>query len=192
MKNWCYIDIPTWQDYQAQFQKFVLDQVGHSSQVYNYISAEDFKQGCPDLAHLLETQLGELERLIIFKMDQNSMQKLNDCFIHVDSGIHPARLNWPVLNPTSVITRTFEIISPNYRPTKHIINPPYKDYIEIYDPAHCKEIDSVCFDQPTVFNVFKPHSMFVNGDAWPRVMASFNFRDPAVLAKYLEEDPEKS
>jgi hypothetical protein len=29
--------------------------------------------------------------------------------------------------------------------------------------------------------------MFVNGDQWPRVMASFNFHDPEVLAKYLEE-----
>lgn len=192
MKNWCRLDIPGWQNHQTQFQEFVLSRVGHSNRVYNYILAEDFKQGCPDLAHLMETQLGELERLIIFKMDHDSMQKLNDLFIHVDSGIHPARLNWPVLNPTSVITRTFEIISPDYQPTQHIINPPYKDYINKYDPAHCTEVDSVCFDQPTVFNIFRPHGMFINGDAWPRVMASFNFRDPAVLAKYLEEDPEKS
>jgi hypothetical protein len=92
-----------------------------------------------------------------------------------------------VLNPASVITRTFETADQNYQPARHLINPPYKDYIDIYDPAHCTEIDSVCFDQPTVFNVLKPHGMFINGDAWPRVMCSFNFYDPGVLAKYLEE-----
>jgi hypothetical protein len=122
-----------------------------------------------------------------FDLKTAKQQKLDNLFIHVDSGIHPARLNWPVLNPDSVITRTFEVASQDYQPTKHFINPPYKDYIDKYDPAHCREVDSVCFDQPTVFNIFKPHGMFVNGDVWPRVMASFNFRDPAVLVKYLEE-----
>jgi hypothetical protein len=125
---------------------------------------------------------------MIFKMDQLKMQTvLGPRFIHRDSGIQPGRLNWPVLNPASVITRTFETADQNYQPARHLINPPYKDYIDIYDPAHCTEIDSVCFDQPTVFNVLKPHGMFINGDAWPRVMCSFNFYDPGVLAKYLEE-----
>jgi len=187
MKNWCYINIPGWQDHHAQLREFVLDKVGNSSQIYNYISIKDFRSGCAALSHLLETHIGELERLLIFKMDHDSMQKLNDSFIHVDSGIHPARLNCPVLNPSSVITRIFEPTTQNYQPTRHFFNPPYKDYIDRYDPAHCKEVDSVCFDQPTVFNIFKPHSMFVNGNAWPRIMASFNFQDPTVLAKYLEE-----
>lgn len=187
MKNWCRLDIPGWQDHQTQFQEFVLGCVGKSNQLYNYISAENFKKSCPNLAQLLEIQIGTIERLMIFKMDQHQMQKLGPRFIHVDSGCQPGRLNWPVLNPSSVITRTFEPIDLNYQPTRHFINPPYKDYIDIYDPAHCTEIDAVCFDQPTVFNVLKPHSMFVNGDAWPRVMCSFNFHDPNVLKKYLEE-----
>lgn len=187
MKNWCRIDIPGWQDCQTQFQQFVLDRVGNSDKLYNYISAEDFKKSCPDLALLLETHVGTIQRLMIFKMDQHAMQKLGLQFIHQDRGIQPGRLNWPVLNPDSVITRTFEPTSPDYQPTRHMFNPPFKDYIDIYHPAHCTEIDSVCFDQPTVFNVFKPHGMFVNGTAWPRVMASFNFDDPDVLAKYLEE-----
>lgn len=187
MKNWCHIDMPDWQHHQAQFQQFVLDQVSNSYQLYNYIPMEDFNKSCPALARLIETQIGTIERLIIFKMDQYKMQKLGPQFIHQDSGQQTGRLNWPVLNPASVITRTFEPIDHTYQPTRHFINPPYKDYIDIYDPAYCKEIDSVCFDQPTVFNVLKPHGMFVNGDAWPRVMASFNFHNPAVLAKYLEE-----
>jgi hypothetical protein len=187
MKNWCRIDIPGWQEHQAQLQQCVLAKVRNSKQVYNYISLEDFRSECAALAHLLETQFGELERLVIFKMDHDSMQRLKDRAIHVDSGPKPARLNWPVLNPASVITKTFEPTSQNYQPTRHLINPPYKDYIDIYDPAHCKQVDSVCVDQPTVFNIRKPHGMFVNGDVWPRVMASFNFQDPAVLVKYLEE-----
>ena len=193
MKNWCYIDIPGWQDHQAQFQKFVLDRVGHSDQVYNYISAEDFRQSCRGLAALLESQIGILERLMIFKMTRDKMTtRLESNLIHVDSGEQTARLNWPVLNPASVITRTFEIKDKNYQPDRHVIDPPFKSYIDIYDPLFCKEIDSVCFDRPTVFNVFKPHGMFTNGNVWPRVMCSFNFKDNAALAKYLEEDPEKS
>lgn len=187
MKNWCRLDIPGWQDHQTQFQEFVLGRVGDSDQLYNFIPAEDFKKDCSELAQLLETHIGTIQRLMIFKMDQHTMQKLGLRFIHTDSGIQPGRLNWPVLNPSSVVTRTFEPISQDYCPTRHIFNPPFKDYIDIYNPDYCTEIDSVCFDQPTVFNVLKPHSMFVNGDAWPRVMCSFNFHDPAALAKYLEE-----
>ena len=187
MKNWCHIDIPGWQSHQPQFQQFVLSQVGHSDKVYNYILVEDFKKSCPDLADLLETQIGTIERLIVFKIDQHKMQKLGPQFIHVDSGAQTGRLNWPILNPSSVVTRTFEPRSQTYCPTRHLVNPPYAAYIDIYDPSQCTEIDAVCFDQPTVFNVLKPHSMFVNGTAWPRVMASFNFHNPAALAKYLEE-----
>jgi hypothetical protein len=187
MKNWCRIDLPGWQKHQTQFQEFVMSKVGNSDQLYNYILLEDFKKSCCDLVQLLETQIGLLERLVIFKMDQHKMQKLGPQFIHVDSGLQTGRLNWPILNPASVITRTFEPTEQSYQPKRHFINPPYKDYIDIYDPAHCREIDAVCFDKPTVFNILKPHSMFVNGDQWPRVMASFNFHDPTVLAKYLEE-----
>jgi hypothetical protein len=190
MKNWCRINIPGWQDHQTQLKKCVLSKVGNSSQVYNYISIEDFRSECAALAHLLETQLGKLERLAIFKMDHESMKRLKDNAIHIDSGLQTARLNWPILNPNSVVTKYFKITDPDYQPTRYFFNPPYKDYIDIYDSAHCKEVDSVCIDQPTVFNVFKPHSMFVNGDVWPRVMASFNFLDPAVLAKYLEDSAE--
>lgn len=179
--------MPDWQQHQTRFQEFVLGRVSNVNQLYNFIPAEDFVQACPDLARSLEVEIGAIERLMIFKMDQLTMQKLGPQFIHRDSGVKHGRLNWPVLNPASVITRTFETIDHAYQPTRHFINPPYKDYIDIYDPAYCREIDSVCFDQPTVFNVLKPHGMFANGDAWPRVMASFNFHDPAVLAKYLDE-----
>lgn len=187
MKNWSRLEVPGWQNYQSQFQEFVLERVGNSDQLYNFISAEDFKKSCVDLAQLLETQIGAIQRLAIFKIDQHSIQKLGPRLIHRDSGVQSSRLNWPVLNPASVITRTFEATDLSYQPTKCWTNPPYKDYVDIYDPAYCTEIDSVCFDQPTVFNVLKPHGMFANGDVWPRIMCSFNFQDPAALEKYLEE-----
>lgn len=188
MKNWCHIDIPGWQSHQPQFQQFVLDRVGNNEQLYHYISAEDFSQHCPDLAQLIESCVGKLERLMIFKMNLAQMQTtLGLKFIHVDSGVKAGRLNWPILNPSSVVTKTYETTSQGYQPHRHYINPPFKDYIDIHDPAHCKEIDQVCIDKPTVFNVLKPHGMFVNGDAWPRVMCSFNFQDSNALAKYLEE-----
>lgn len=188
MKNWCHIDMPDWQHHQAQFQQFVLDRVCRSHQVYNYITATDFRQACPEMAQQLETKIGALERLIIFKMDQQQLQtELGARLIHADSGPRVGRLNWPVLNPASVVTRIFEPLRQDYLPKRHFVNPPYKDYVDIYNAAECREIDSVCVDRPTVFNVFKPHGMFVGGNEWPRVMCSFNFVDHGVLAKYLEE-----
>ena len=187
MKNWYYIDIPGWQDHQAQFQQFVLERTAQVETVYNFIKAEDFVQHNPVLADLLQSTFGTIERLIIFKMTHAQIEKLGHNTIHKDSnpGNQQVRLNWPVLNPESVITKFFSVDVTNGH--KHLINPPFNDHVVLYDPASSKEIDQVCIDRPVVFNILQPHSMFVNGDAWPRVMASFNFDDSCVLAKYLEE-----
>lgn len=191
MKNWCYADIPNWQTYQPAFENFVLSRIENSAEMYNHVSKELLNQHCPALTEMLTSNFGQIERVIIFKMTESDLaNKLENNFIHVDSGIQTARLNWPILNPNSVITKYFHVANIGYTPRRHYINPPYKDYIDIYDAAHCQEVDLVCVDRPVVFNVFKPHGMFANGNAWPRIMASINFQDNAVLEKYLQKDDE--
>ena len=186
MKNWCYINIPNWQDHQAQFQQFVLERTAHTESVYNFIEADDFVQHNPLLANILQSKFGTIERLMIFKMTHAQIKKLGHNAIHKDSnpGNQQVRLNWPVLNPKSVITKFFSVDAARGR--KHLINPPFNDHIVLYDPASSEEIDQVCIDQPVAFNILQPHSMFEHGTAWPRIMCSFNFDDSGVLEKYLE------
>jgi hypothetical protein len=189
MKNWCYVDIPDWKKYQPGLEKFILDSVANTDAVYTYLSPDLVESNCGDLAELLKTHYGsEIERVIVMKMTKESIGRLGSKFIHVDSGPRTARLNWPIKNPSSVITKYFKITNPEYQPVRHLSNPPYKAYIDLYDAAHCEEIDSVCIDRPTIFTVTQtPHGMFSAGDQWPRIMCSFNFADDANLVKYLEE-----
>lgn len=187
MKNWCYIDIPGWQNHQAQFQQFVLERTAQVETVYNFIKAEDFVQHNPVLADILQSTFGTIERLMIFKMTHAQIKKLEHNTIHKDSnpGKQQVRLNWPVLNPESVITKFFSVDIANGR--KHLINPPFDDHIVLYNSESSKEIDQICIDRPVAFNILQPHSMFEHGLAWPRIMCSFNFVDDTNLIKYLEE-----
>jgi hypothetical protein len=189
MKNWCYVNIPDWKNYQPNLQKFIINSVADTEELYNYISIDKLNQHCAEIVTLIESYFdAQLERVIVFKMTQESIARLGNKLIHIDSGPRNARLNWPVLNPNSIVTKYFRITDPEYQPVRHILNPPFSDYTEVCDSAYCEEIDSVCVDQPTIFTVNKtPHGMFAAGDQWPRLICSFNFVDDANLVKYLEE-----
>jgi hypothetical protein len=189
MKNWCYADIPNWENYQTALQKFILASVENTEEVYNYIDLDLFKFNCSNIVEMFKIHYGaELERVMVFKMTKKSIDRLGDNFIHIDSGMRSVRLNWPILNPTSVVTKYFEITDPVYQPRRHYINPPFKDYIDICSVDVCREVDSVCVDQPTIFTVTQtPHGMYAAGDQWPRIMCSFNFVDDTNLMKYLEK-----
>lgn len=188
-KHWVRADIPNWQELQPSFEKFILEQVQDNSDLYIYVPRKQLATHCPELVATLESKFGPMERVIVFKMTADNMNRLGDRFIHVDSGAQHARLNWPILNPNSVITKYFDVVTDSPAPTRHMINLPYNDYIDIYPPETCQEIDAVCIDEPTIFTVRHPHGMFVNGDQWPRVMASFNFRTNRpgeILQKHTE------
>jgi hypothetical protein len=192
MKDWCYIDIPGWQLVQPALQKFIVKSVEDRSKMYSYISADELEQNCAEVSTLIESYFDvKIERVIVFKMTQESIGQLGYKSIHVDSGPRMVRLNWPILNPESVITKYFKITDPAAQPTRHLINPPYKDYFNLYKSDICQEVSSVCINQPTIFAVGQtPHSMFAAGNQWPRIICSFNFVDDTNLIKYLEKKSE--
>jgi hypothetical protein len=190
MKDWCYVDIPGWQDSQPALQELVTACVADTNEIYNYVDLAQVKAKCSQTVSLIENYFdATLERVVVFKMTAESMHTLGDKFIHIDSGPRSVRLNWPILNPASVETKYFKITDADYRPRRHYINPPFKDYIDICDAACCEEVDSVCVDRPTIFTVSQtPHGMYAAGDQWPRIMCSFNFVDDTNLVKYLEKN----
>ena len=191
MKNWCYADIPDWEKYQSELQKFILHSVSGTEKIYNYVDLDLFTSNCSNIVELFKNHYGsDIERVAVFKMTKESISQLGDKFIHIDSGMQTSRLNWPILNPKSVVTKYFKITDPDYQPARRYINPPFKDHIDIYDANYCVEVDSVCVNQPTVFNVVNPHSMYAADDQWPRIMCSFNFKDDTNLIKYLEDSAE--
>lgn len=190
-KYWYRANIPDWQKFQPAFEKCILEFVQNKTTVYNYVSRDHLLEQCPELTSALESTFDTIERVIIFKMTADQMSHLGNRAIHADIGIQDARLNWPILNPTSVITKYFDVVRDSPPPKRHQINPPYSDCIDVYSPETCQEIDAVCIDEPTIFTVRHPHSMFVNGDQWPRIMASINFRGN-VLGEILQKHTENS
>ena len=110
MKNWCYADIPDWKKYQPDLEKVILDSVANTENVYTSVSPVLVESNCGKLADLLKTHYGSgIERVIVMKMTKESIGKLGNKFIHIDSGPRVARLNWPIKNPNSVISKYFKI-----------------------------------------------------------------------------------
>jgi hypothetical protein len=188
MKYWNYVEVPNWTNYQGAFESFIMEQLNGDVCAYNVVRVKKIEQHLPEFKNLLESHFeSPLERITIFVMSEQSMtDKFGDKFIHIDGSKQKARLNWPILNSRSVITKYFDIVDPTYQPRRLEVDPPYKDFVYVYDARVCKEVSSVCVDRPTVFTVTeKAHGMYVNGDRWPRVMASINFIDDTGLLKYL-------
>lgn len=189
MKDWCYIDIPDWCLVQPALQKFIVESVKDSTKVFNHIELTEFNQNCAEATILIESYFeSRIERISVFKMTQESIKHLGAKLIHIDSGFHGriARLNWPVLNPGSVVTKYFKITDAGYQPARQFLKTSFGDYVDVYAADVCKEISQVCIDRPTAFSVTTtPHGMFAAGDQWPRLMCSFNFVDDTKLIKYL-------
>jgi hypothetical protein len=92
--------------------------------------------------------------------------------IHVDYGSNPVRINWPLCNTNSVITRWYNTASEGKLWEDNPNGAPYT----MFDPEDCTVAAECMLDQPTAIRVDVPHNTnVVPGQPLPRVAYSFNF-----------------
>jgi hypothetical protein len=186
MKNWVYINIPNWQQYQQDLQRYSLKLINNNHCVIqNSVDLKDFANECTNFFKYIIKTFGMITYASMFVMhEQTTKVALSENCVHSDSG-NQFRLNCPILNPTSIVTKYFTVTDPTYQPHRIYHVPPKNGHVEIYDIAKCQEIDQVCVDAPIIFNARTPHGLFINGNQWPRIMISFNFRDESMLKEYF-------
>lgn len=92
--------------------------------------------------------------------------------IHVDWKSNPVRVNWPLLNHESVITKFYEPINEG---SLSLDNPHGAPYIK-FEPDQVRLIDECIIDGPVLIRVDIPHNTnTVPGKPLPRIAYSFNF-----------------
>lgn len=96
--------------------------------------------------------------------------KLNGNSLHRDTSVERYRLNWPILNSTSVETRFF---TSDAEPTKLIL-PTGETYLK-YTEDQCQLGDSNTLTKPTLIDTHAIHGLYRNSDSFPRFILSFNF-----------------
>ena len=92
--------------------------------------------------------------------------------IHIDWKSNPVRVNWPILNHESVITRFYEPINEG---KLSLDNPHGAPYIK-FEPSEVRLVDECILDGPTLIRVDIPHNTnAIPNMPLPRIGYSFNF-----------------
>lgn len=189
MKNWCYANIENWYEYQLELQLYANEVTRDMDpdDVYFYVQQDKFFTACPELRNLIETYYGKINRTTLFVVNSDQvMRKIGNNYIHIDGDKPHARLNWPVLNPESIVTRFFKAEDGYLGEKKRFReDAPSTIYSINYDASRCTQVDEVCINQPVIFNVKQPHGLFRAPGPLPRIMISFNFYDDSPLRSLL-------
>lgn len=182
MNYFNHISIPNFdqcdQEIKAAFKHFHGD-YSNIDVFWKFSNDQEFFQRCPTLVASFK-QLGVTVQnaFLITVYDA----KLND--IHTDYGSLPIRVNWPLHNAHSIVTRWYKASNEGRLWTDNPNGAPYT----IFDPAHCQVVAECVIDRPTAIRVDVPHNTnAMLGMPLPRVAYSFNltYQDQARMKELL-------
>lgn len=153
------------QEIKAAFKHFHGDYCNPKI-FWKFSNDSEFFQRCPTVtASFKELGVTVQNAFLITVYDA----KLND--IHTDYGSLPIRVNWPLHNADSIVTRWYETASEGRLWTDNPNGAPYT----IFAPEDCKVVAECVIRQPTAIRVDVPHNTnAVPGQPLPRVAYSFN------------------
>lgn len=174
MKYFQEINFPNFEKSNNEIQNYFNTLYPDKSSItnfFNFPSVETFIKMCPTVYQGFQDL--NLNFKSIFMIGVINTTNKN---IHIDSSPHPCRLQWPVMNPTSVETVWYSA-----DPKDKIINilPNGVVYVS-YLTQDCKEIARTCITGPTIIRVEEPHAVdrTSNDPAnFPRVAFSFAFEE---------------
>lgn len=184
------LDPNNFYEVQEKISSYIIDYVNQNitekKLFYNFISDFDlqkFKQDIPELFKIIQDSL-ESEVILIsyIFIDTHSYVP-----IHTDGNDleikKRIRLNWPILNSTSVSTifyKKFENVKPNF---KSLPNGVCGYCYELND---CYKVDEYVLDTPTLMNVRELHGVEIIDDRFPRILLSMRLsNEEQIYQKYF-------
>lgn len=178
MNHFRTLDIPNFEEIQKKLVPYILVKYPGLFQFWNQVDQEDLYQQIPELllaiTHLTGQQPLKTYLLVIPNApDQLVNARLGDASLHADTSVESTRLNWPVLNSSSIETKLF--ISTG-EPNKLVL-PTGQTYLT-HSRDQCEEIASFIMDKPTVLHVHTIHGLYRAPGPLPRYILSFNFEQP--------------
>lgn len=146
---------------------------------FNFPSKEVFVKMCPTVVQGFEILGLHFKGIFMISVVEDTNRN-----IHIDGSPHPCRLQWPVLNKSSVETVWYDAKKEDQIQEILPNGVPYISY-RIQD---CKEVARKNITGPTVIRVEEPHAVSRTTDDpayFPRVAFSFAFEE--TLENILDE-----
>lgn len=169
------IDVENFDQIQEKLVPWVKRQHRWTTKFWNHVDQVDLFSTVPELKTTIADVVGqEPVKTYLFAIPRVPSlilaYKLGAKTIHRDTGNETARLNWPVLNSSSVETRFFKS---SVEPRKTIRSDSGETWN--YQESDCELIDRFCMTRPTVLHVHTIHGLYRATGPLPRYVLSFKF-----------------
>ena len=174
-------DVPNFEAIQAKLVPHVLSFAQGYANFWNIADTDSLLTAVPELKAAIESIIGQTPMKSYVLAIPNAPLHLLDTklgvnSLHRDTSVEQYRLNWPILNGTSIETKFF---TSDAEPTKLIL-PTGETYLT-YTEDQCQLGGSNTLTKPTLINTHAIHGLYRNGDSFPRFILSFNFANEVVL-----------
>jgi hypothetical protein len=174
--HWRELDIPEFDVIQQRLVPWVLHRYPDSSMgFWNHADQAALFEAVPELETTIQRVMGQTPVMtyLLIVGPENSWQhsgRSNENSLHRDTSTESCRLNWPILNSTSIETRIYRSDSEPER----LLLPSGTSYLRYHEPQ-CEFLGSFRMSRPTLLRVHSIHGLFRVEGALPRYILSFKF-----------------
>jgi len=169
------LDVENFEDMQSKLIPYILSTYKNRFQFWNHLDHDKLMEAVPDLPDTLEKIIGQrpIQTYLLAVADfpeELLSQRLGANSLHADTSVESTRLNWPILNTTSIETKLF---TSDAEPRTQILSSGEK-YL-LYKERDCKQVASFKMTKPTLLHVHTIHGLYKAEGPLPRYILSFKF-----------------
>lgn len=175
MNTYCELNINNFDTVQKKLVPYILTKYPNLKQFWNHVEQQELFDNVPELQEAINNAVGQIPLKTYLLVvpdgpDHIVDAKLGANSIHRDTSIESTRLNWPILNSSSIETRMFNTEA---EPRKLVL-PTGETYLT-YAESDCNLIGSFRLTKPTALHVHTIHGLYRVENPLPRYILSFNF-----------------
>jgi len=170
---------------QRRLIPYILNKYPGCVNFWNHVDLAMLEQSVPEVIDAIVGMLGQkpMKAYLLAVLDAPEellLKKLGGNSLHRDTSLETCRLNWPILNSTSIETRLY---ASDVEPNRFVL-PTGETYLT-YHESDCIEIAKLTMTKPTLLHVHTIHGLFRASGPLPRYILSFNFADDAEILRNL-------
>lgn len=174
-KTFVPLDIPNFEEIQSRLIPYMLETYPNRMTFWNKVDKAALFAHVPELLTAVKKATGQqpFDAYLLAVPNAPEMilkNHLDAKSLHADTSIESCRLNWPILNGTSLETRMFRTSA---EPIKKVLETG-ETYLT-YKEEDCKLIESFFLTQPVIMSVHTIHGLYRTQGPLPRYVLSFNF-----------------
>lgn len=178
MNHYRELEVPDFESIQTTLISYVLTRYPGLYQFWNHVDQDELHAHVPALRPAIQQITGQTPLKTYLLVVPNGPEhmvnaRLGGASLHSDTSVESTRLNWPVLNGTSIETRLFTSTA---EPAK-ITLPTGETYLT-YREDQCTQVGSFYMTRPTLLHVHTIHGLYRAAGPLPRYILSFNFEHP--------------